>query len=137
MCKADRAARWGLIGRGDIARKRAAPALRDGEGCELVAVSQARAELAEGVARKLGARRWQADWGELVRDHEIDAVYAAAPVDLHERQSIAAAEAGRHVLCEKPMALNTVQCRRMIDACRVNGMRLGVAYCRRFYPVLR
>jgi predicted dehydrogenase len=129
--------RWGLIGCGDIARKRVARALRDGAGCELVAVSRARAELAEGFAREFGARRWHGDWSELVRDPEIDAVYVATPVDLHAQQIIAAAEAGRHVLCEKPMALSTTQCRAMIDACRANGVRLGVAYYRRFYPVLR
>jgi len=129
--------RWGLIGCGDIARKRVAPALRDGRGCELVAVARARAELAEGFAREFGARHWFGDWRELVRDPEIDAVYVATPVDLHAPQTIAAAEAGRHVLCEKPMALTTAQCRAMIDACRANGVRLGVAYYRRFYPVIR
>ena len=129
--------RWGLIGCGDIARKRVAPALRDGAGCELVAVSRARAELAEGFAHEFGARRWHGEWSDLVRDPQIDAVYVATPVDLHAPQSIAAAEAGRHVLCEKPMALTTAQCRAMIDACRANGVRLGVAYYRRFYPVLR
>lgn len=129
--------RWGLIGCGDIARKRVAPALRDGAGCALQAVSRARAELAEGFAREFGARRWHADWGELVRDPEVDAVYVATPVDLHARQTVAAAEAGRHVLCEKPMALGAAECRAMIDACRANGVRLGVAYYRHFYPVLR
>jgi predicted dehydrogenase len=129
--------RWGLIGCGDIARKRVAPALRDGAGGELVAVSRARAELAEGFAREFGARRFHAHWAELVRDPEIDAVYVATPVDLHARQTVAAAEAGRHVLCEKPMALSSAECRAMIDACRANGVRLGVAYYRRFYPVLR
>lgn len=129
--------RWGLIGCGDIARKRVAPALRDGRGCELVAVARARAELAEGFAREFGARHWFGDWRELVRDPEIDAVYVATPVDLHAPQTISAAEAGRHVLCEKPMALTTGQCRAMIDACRANGVRLGVAYYRRFYPVIR
>jgi predicted dehydrogenase len=137
MGTSGRVLRWGLIGCGDIARKRVAAALRDGERCELVAVSRAQAELAEGFAREFGARRWHGDWSELVRDPEIDAVYVATPVDLHARQSIAAAEAGRHVLCEKPMALSTAQCRAMIDACRANGVRLGVAYYRRFYPVLR
>jgi predicted dehydrogenase len=55
---------------------------------------------------------------------------------LHAEQTIAAAEAGKHVLCEKPMALNADECERMILACESNGVKLGVAYYRRFYPVL-
>jgi len=128
---------WGLVGCGDIARKRVAPALRDLPRCELVAVARAREELAEGFAREFGARRWYGDAGALLRDPEVEAVYVATPVDLHAPQTIAAAEAGRHVLCEKPMALSSAQCRAMIDACRANGVRLGVAYYRRFYPALR
>lgn len=129
--------RWGLIGCGDIARKRVAPALRDSPSCELIAVSRANAELAESFASEFGARRWYADWRELLLDHEIDAVYVATPVHLHAEQTIAAAEAGKHVLCEKPMALNVAECDRMIAACRANNVRLGVAYYRHFYPAVR
>ena len=128
--------KWGLVGCGDIARRRVAPALREAK-CELVAVSRNRAELAEEFAREFGARRWYSDWRELVRDEEIDAVYVATPVHLHAEQTIAAAKAGKHVLCEKPMALNAAECDRMIAACRTNTVKLGVAYYRHFYPVVR
>jgi predicted dehydrogenase len=129
--------RWGLIGAGDIARKRVAAALRDGAGGELVAVSRARAELAAAFAQDFGARRWYAEWRELIADPEIDAVYVATPVDLHAAHTIAAAEAGKHVLCEKPLGLDVTECDAMIAACRANGVRLGVAYYRHFYPVIR
>ena len=129
--------RWGLIGCGDIARKRVAPALRDSPLCELVAVSRAQAELAESFANEFGARRWCADWHDLLMDYEIDAIYVATPVHLHAEQTMAAAERGKHVLCEKPMALNVAECDRMIDACRSNDVKLGVAYYRHFYPVVR
>ena len=129
--------RWGLVGCGDISRKRVAPALRDSVLCELVAVSRARAELAESFAREFGARRWYSDWRELLSDDEIDAVYIATPVHLHAEQTIAAAKAGKHVLCEKPMALNVGDCDRMIAVCRVNNVKLGVAYYRHFYPAVR
>ncbi|MDX2033216.1 MAG: Gfo/Idh/MocA family oxidoreductase [Blastocatellia bacterium] len=132
----DNPVRWGLIGCGDISRKRVAPALRDAAGSELVAVNRARAALAEGFAREFGARRWYADWRELLADDEIDAVYVATPVSLHAEQTIAAAEAGKHVLCEKPMAMDVDECDRMIAACRANGVALSIAYYRRFYPVL-
>lgn len=131
------AIRWGLIGCGDIATKRVAPALRDLPNCELVAVSRARADLAEPFARQFGAGKWYADWRDLVVDPEIDAVYVATPVHLHAAQTILAAEHGKHVLCEKPMALDLTQCDRMIAASRSHQTKLGVAYYRHLYPLLR
>jgi predicted dehydrogenase len=128
--------RWGLIGCGDVAAKRVAAALRDAEGSELVAVARARAELAAEFAERHGARRWHAGWRELLRDPEVDAVYLATPVRLHAEQAVAAAESGKHVLCEKPMALDPAGCRAMIDAARSAGVRLGVAYYRHHYPVV-
>ena len=127
---------WGLVGCGDIARKRVAPALRDLESCELVAVSRADAARAESFAREFGARRWHADWRGLIEDAEVEAVYVATPVRLHAEQTIAAAEAGKHVLCEKPMALTVAECERMNAAAEANGVLLGVAYYRRFYPAV-
>lgn len=129
--------RWGLIGCGDISRKRVAPALCDSEQSELITVSRARAELAESFAREFGARRWSSDWHDFLMDYEIDAIYVATPVHLHAEQTVAAAERGKHVLCEKPMALNVAECDRMIAACRDNNVKLGVAYYRHFYPAVR
>jgi predicted dehydrogenase len=131
-----RPVRWGLIGCGDIAGKRVAAALGQAPGSQLMAVARARAELAEEFARKHGARRWHADWRDLLRDGEVDAVYLATPVRLHAEQAVAAAEAGKHVLCEKPMALDVPACERMRDAARRHGVRLGVAYYRHHYPLI-
>ena len=128
--------RWGLIGCGDIARKRVAPALRDLPGCELAAVNRARPELAEAFAREFGARKWYSTWQELIREQDIDAVYIATPPRLHAEQTAAAAEAGKHVLCEKPMAMNVAECDRMMAACRTNGVKLGIAYYRHCYPAI-
>src|SRR2546423_7426828 len=127
---------WGLIGCGDIARKRVAPALRDSADCDFVAVSRERGALVESFAREFGATKWYSAWQDLLLDQEIDAVYIATPVNLHVAQTIAAAEAGKHVLCEKPMAMNVNECDRMIAACRANKVKLGVAYYRHFYPVI-
>ena len=128
--------RWGLIGSGDIARKRVAPALRDLASCDLVAVCRGRPELAESFAREFEARRWYPNHRELLADPEIDAVYIATPVHLHAAQAIAAAHAGKHVLCEKPMAMNVKECDEMIAACHANAVTLGVAYYRHFYPAI-
>ncbi|HVD76360.1 MAG TPA: Gfo/Idh/MocA family oxidoreductase, partial [Vicinamibacteria bacterium] len=130
------AVRWGLIGCGDIAAKRVAPALRDSPGSTLMAVARARADRAAEFAERHGARRWYADWREVLSDREIDAVYVATPVRLHAEQAVAAAEAGKHVLCEKPMALDVAGCERMTSAARHHGVKLGVAYYRHHYPAV-
>jgi predicted dehydrogenase len=127
---------WGLIGCGDISQKRVAPAIRDSPSCELIAVNRAQSELAASFAKQFGARRWYLDWKKLVLDEEVDAVYIATPVHLHAEQALAAAEAGKHVLCEKHMAMNVAECDRMIEACSRNKVKLGVAYYRHFYPVV-
>ena len=129
--------KWGLIGAGDIARKRVAAALRDASGSTLTTVSRARPDLAEACAKAFGAERWHARWEDLVADPGIDAVYVATPVHVHAAQAIAAAEAGKHVLCEKPMAMDVAECDRMIAACRGNRVRLGIAYYRHFYPAVQ
>lgn len=128
--------KWGLIGAGDIARKRIALALRDLPNCELVAVNRRRAEFAEEFAKEFGARKWFADWRDLVADREIEAIYIATPVYLHKDQAIAAARAGKHVLCEKPLAMNARECSEIIAVCRENNVKLGVAYYRHFYPLI-
>lgn len=129
--------RWGLIGAGDIVRRRVAPALIDAPSCDIVAVSRGRPELAAAFAADIGARRWYSRWQELVADPDVECVYVATPVNVHAEQTIAAAEAGKHVLCEKPMAMTTAECDRMIAACRAHHVRLGIAYYRHFYPVIR
>ena len=129
--------RWGLIGAGDIARRRVAPAMRDSPTSTLVAVARARSELAAGFAAEFGAQRWHRDWRDLVDDAGIDGVYVATTVDMHAEQAIAAAAAGKHVLCEKPMAMTAADCDRMIAACRAGGVTLGVAFYRRFYPAVQ
>jgi predicted dehydrogenase len=128
--------RWGLIGCGDIAEKRVAAALKDSRDSALLAVASARPERARDFAARHGIPRHYADWRALVGDRELDAVYVATPVRLHEEQTVAAAHAGKHVLCEKPMALTAASCDRMIEAARAHGVTLGVAYYRHLYPAV-
>ena len=129
--------RWGLIGCGDIARKRVAPALSQSQQSELVAVSRANIDRLDEFADTFKAPHRFAHWQQLVRSEHIDAVYVATPVNLHAEQAIAAAQSGKHVLCEKPMAMNVVECDRMIAAAQANGVKLGIAYYRQFYPVVK
>ena len=111
--------------------------MRESPASRLVAVSRARAELAAAFAAEFGADRWHARWQDLVADRAIDGVYVATSVDVHAQQTIAAAESGKHVLCEKPMAMTAAECDRMIAACRASGVTLGVAYYRHFYPAVQ
>jgi predicted dehydrogenase len=113
-----------------------AAALGSADGSALETVARQRADLAAEFAARHGARRWHADWRDVVTHHDVDAVYIATPVDLHAEQAVAAAEAGKHVLCEKPMALTPADCERMIAAARAHGVRLGVAYYRHHYPIV-
>ena len=94
----------GLIGAGDIVRRRIAPALVELETCTLLSVSRARADLAESFACEFGARRWYSYWRAMLDDDDVEAVYIATPVKLHAAQAIAAAEAGRGVTCESRWA---------------------------------
>jgi predicted dehydrogenase len=132
-----KALRWGLIGCGDIARRRVAPALRDLESCRLVSVNRADTGRLEEFAREFGADKWISDWHQLVADPDIDAVYIATPVVLHHAMTLEAAACGKHVLCEKPMALSDTECKAMITACNKRNVRLGIAYYRHFYPTVR
>ena len=129
--------RWGLIGCGDIAQRRVAPALVQTQHSELVAVSRANSDLLDEFADRFNVQHRFADWNELVRCKDIDAVYVATPVNLHAEQTITALESGKHVLCEKPMALDVADCERMISAAKAHGVKLGIAYYRHFYPVVR
>ena len=129
--------RWGLIGCGDIAQKRVAPALLESPHSELVGISRANRDLLDEFADAFRVPNRFADWRELVTCDEIDAVYIATPVNLHAAQTIAAAESGKHVLCEKPMAMNVAECDRMLAAAEANGVKLGIAYYRHFYPLVR
>ncbi|PYV19644.1 MAG: gfo/Idh/MocA family oxidoreductase [Acidobacteria bacterium] len=129
---------WGLIGPGDIARKRVVDALRAlGPRAVLKAVAGRDSRQTEEFAHAHGIPEVHTRWQSLLTDQSIDAVYIATPVDLHAPMTSAAARAGKHVLCEKPMALTYRQCRAMIRACRESRVRLGIAYYRRFYPALR
>jgi predicted dehydrogenase len=129
--------RWGLIGCGDIAHRMVAPALRAATDSDLLAVSRADAGRLAAFAAAHRVERTYARWQDLVHDADITAVYVATPPDVHCVQTVAAAEAGKPVLCEKPMALTVGECQRMIDACHGNRVTLGIAYYRGFFPAVR
>ena len=125
---------WGIIGCGDIANKAVAPAVNEDPQSALVAFASSSQERAEDFTARHGARRAYSDIDAFLADPDIDVVYAASRVYEHLPQTVAAAAAGKHVLCEKPMALTGAECQAMVDACQGAGVNLAVAYYRRYYP---
>jgi predicted dehydrogenase len=124
--------RWGIIGAGDIADRIMAPAMRQAPRSELVAVARRDRAAAEAFARKHGARRTYDAVESLLEDPEVDAVYVATPVWRHCPDTLAAAEHGKHVLCEKPMALNVREGERMRAAIEKANVRFMTCFYQRF-----
>jgi predicted dehydrogenase len=129
--------RWGIIGAGGVARRRTMPAIRQARSAELKALMVRDKSKADNLAREFGVDNAYDDWRALLQDTEVDAVHIATPVHLHEEQVVAAAEAGKHVLCDKPMAMSTLECRRMIEACKANGVHMQVCFLMRFGSTYR
>lgn len=123
---------WGIIGAGKIAESQMAPAIATASGHELVAVSRRALDAAQRFADRHGARRAYDSVEALLEDDQVNAVYVATPPHLHARETVLAAEAGKHVLCEKPMAMTTGESHAMIDACRANGVILTICHYQRF-----
>ena len=126
--------RFGIIGCGSIAENSFGPALLASPRLELVAVCRRDLQAARGFADRFGGPRACASAAELVRDERVEAVIVSTPTDTHRDFTCLAAEHGKHVLCEKPMARNAAECREMMAACRAHGVTLGVAYRRRTCP---
>lgn len=128
--------RWGILGCGDVAHKRIAGAIAHQADSELVAACRRDAAKLRDFCATYRVERAYTNGDDLISDPEVDALYIATPVHLHCPQTMAAAMAGKHVLVEKPMALSLSECEAMVAACQENGVTLGVAYYRRFYPIV-
>ena len=117
--------RWGFIGASTIARQYLLDAVRArGEG-EVVAIMSADAERARSFAAAHGIPRATTSLDALVNAPDVDAIYVSTTNELHREQTLAAAGAGRHVLCEKPLALSMAEAREMVEACRAAGVVMG------------
>ncbi len=125
--------RWGILGTGTIAHK-FAQALRETDAGRLVAVGSRGAESARRFAAEFGAVRAHGGYAELIADAEVEAVYVATPHPSHAEWAIAAARAGKHVLCEKPLTLNLADSERVVVAARPAGVTLMEAFMYRCHP---
>ena len=125
---------WGIIGVGDVTEVKAAPVIFRAADSEVVHVMRRDADRARDFAGRHGVARWSTDARAVIDDPEVTAVYVATPTSSHAEYAIAAARAGKHVLVEKPMAMSSDECRRMVDAADAAGVHLWVAYYRRALP---
>ncbi len=120
---------WMVIGIGDITTRRVIPAIHAEERSRLYGV----VSRDQSKGKQVADRVWT-DLDSALSDPAIDAVYVGTPVALHASQTIAALAATKHVLCEKPVAMNYAEASRMVEAGRESGKVFGVAYYRRMYP---
>ena len=127
------ALKWGVLGAGSVAQRRAMPAITKAGNAELHALLSRNAERAQRLAIEYGAKNYYTTVDELLSNEVLDAIYVSTPVYLHCEQVVEAAERGFHVLCDKPMAMNTAECQRMIDACQANGVHLQICFLFRFH----
>lgn len=123
---------WIVIGIGDIATRRVIPAIQAEPRSRLYGL----VTRDPAKAAPYNARAW-ATLDEALSDPEVHVVYVATPVFLHAPQTIQSLRAGKHVLCEKPMAMNEAEARSMVKAAEECGKVFGVAYYRRMYPKLQ
>ena len=126
--------RWGMIGCGDVAEVKSGPALQKAEGSALVAVMRRDRARAEDFARRHAVPRAYSEADGLIGDPEVDAVYICTPPSSHCGLALKVAAAGKPCLVEKPMAVNHEECLRMLEAFRVPGVPLWVAFYRRALP---
>lgn len=124
--------RWGVIGAGGIADRRTIPGMMLCENAELVAVMEISMELAEKLRAKWGCKKAYDNEAALLADPEIDAVYIASPVGLHARQAMAAADAGKHILIEKPLALTAEEGQKVVEYCEAKGVKIAAGLMMRF-----
>jgi 1,5-anhydro-D-fructose reductase (1,5-anhydro-D-mannitol-forming) len=125
--------RWGIIGLGRIADTEIAPAINASKEGALQAVVSRDQGRADSFAQRHQAARGLTDFGEMLADPEVDAVYIATPNALHADQVVAAAQAGKHVMCDKPLATTAAEARRAVAACEAAGVGLGITFQTRFH----
>jgi len=130
----NRKVRWGVLGAAKIAVTKVIPAMQRGEGCEISAIASRDLDKAKRTAANLGIPKAYGSYEELLADPEIEAIYNPLPNHLHVPWSIRAAEAGKHVLCEKPVAMNAAECRTLIAARDRTGVKVGEAFMVRTHP---
>jgi predicted dehydrogenase len=126
--------RWGVLGVAKIATQKVIPAMQRGTWSEIAGIASRDPEKARRAAADLKIPKSYGSYEEMLADPDIEAVYNPLPNHLHVPWSIRAAEAGKHVLCEKPISLTVAECRTLMDARDRTGVEIGEAFMVRTHP---
>src|SRR5258708_1914600 len=130
---ADKKIRWGVFSTSRIGR-RVIPAIQEARNCEVVAISSRDLDRAQAAAKELNIPKAYGSYEAMLADPAIDAIYNPLPNDQHGPWSIRAAEAGKAVLCEKPLASNAAEARHVADVFQKRGLLLVEGFMWRFHP---
>ena len=125
---------WGILSTANIGIKRVIPAILAGQRGVIAAIASRDAERARGVAARFGITRSYGTYQALLDDPEVEAIYNPLPNHLHVEWTVRALEAGKHVLCEKPIALNAAEAQAIVRARDLSGKRVIEAFMVRFHP---
>src|ERR1700739_2991036 len=125
---------WGVLGVANIAVRKVVPAMQRGAWCQIEAIASRDIKRAEQAAKQLGISKAFGSYEELLSDPDIEAVYNPLPNHLHVPWSIKAAEAGKHVLCEKPISLTVAEGKALLAARDPTGVEIGEAFMGKTHP---
>jgi predicted dehydrogenase len=124
---------FGIIGCGGIADRRTIPGMLLSDRVKILAVQDIDEEIAKRIAQKYSISRFYAREDDLLKNDDIEAVYIGTPVDVHYEQVLKSAEAGKHILCEKPLARTLKETEKIIDLCNKKGITLQVGFMMRYH----
>src|SRR6202007_3044681 len=126
--------KWGVLSTANIGMKKVLPAMQRGEWCEIAAIASRDLKRAQAAAAELGIAKAYGSYEELLADPDIDAIYNPLPNHLHVPLTIKAAEAGKHVLCEKPLSLTVAEAESLLAVRDRTGVKIGEAFMIRSAP---
>jgi len=128
---------WGVLSTAKIAREHVIPAMQAGDATNVLAIASREEDRARDLARQFGIPKAYGSYDALLADPDIDAIYNPLPNHLHAPLTIKALEAGKHVLCEKPIALDADEARQIEQAQQKTGLLVAEAFMVRFHPQWR
>src|SRR5215211_2811929 len=127
--------RWGVLSTANIGLQKVLPAMQRGEYCAVTAIASRSLEKAQAAAKQLGIPKAYGSYEELLADPDVDAIYNPMPNHLHVPWSIKALQAGKHVLCEKPIALSAAEAQTLADAAKAHPqLKVMEAFMYRHHP---